>query len=100
MSGVADVRNGSRARPNGQSAPLRSDAEQHLQPRFYRRGETRIDDWRANEAHRQRIDRHAAAFDLEMEMRPGRQAGRADIADDLAAAHDSARLGGYFAHVA
>ena len=37
----------------------------------------------AGEAQRARIDRHAVAIDLEMEMRPGREAGRSDIADHL-----------------
>src|SRR5262245_3289787 len=44
--------------------------------------------------HLQRVHRLAVEADLEMSMRTGRPAGRADKADDLALAHGGPRLDG------
>ena len=63
-----------------------SSGRELLHPRPDRRHRRRVDRPRRHEPHAQRIDRHAAAIDFVMKVRAGRQAGRADIADQLARA--------------
>src|SRR5207302_11512161 len=53
----------------------------------------------ADEPDRQRIDRDAAAMDLVVEVRPGREAARPDVADQLALSDPLAGIGDDPAHV-
>src|SRR4051812_8765461 len=59
-----------------------------------------VDDRSADEPYRQRVDRLPALTDFEMEVRAGREAARADIADQLPSANKAAWLRDNFAHVA
>src|SRR5688500_17998573 len=96
---LANVRNGSKADTKVRTSALHADAEKRLQSRLERRDLRVVDGRRAGEADAQRIDGLAAAIDFVVEVRPSRQARRADIADQLAAAHETAGLGDDPAHV-
>ena len=74
------------------SAAFHADAEQRLQPRLHRVGEMGVDDRHAGEAHAERIHRLSALPHFEMQVRAGREAGRADIADQLPRVDEAARL--------
>src|SRR4030095_15990893 len=71
-------------------------AQSRLEPRQLLAGEQCL----AGEADAHRIDRHAAPIDFIVEVRPGRHARRADIADQLALVYETARRDDDPAHMA
>src|SRR3546814_16663984 len=55
--------------------------------------------FRSGELDRRGVDRNAVAIELVMEVRAGRKAGRADIADNFPLLHTVATVGGDPAHM-